>query len=212
MSNRALVVALSLVLAPLGAVLRAQDPGTLWLKVGAGLVDPKSGNGSLAGHTLDVDLGSSARPTVALEAFVARHLGVELLAAWPFRHEVRLDGVRAATVDQLPPTLSLQYHFTDFTDGGVVAPYVGLGVTWVQFFSEKTTGPLAGHDLALGSSLGVAAHGGVDWQLSDRVALGADVRWMEIDSAAEVDGVDVGKVEVDPLVYGVYLAFDLNPR
>jgi outer membrane protein len=31
-----------------------------------------------------------------------------------------------------------------------------------------------------------------------------DVRWIDIDADASVDGANVGSVAVDPLVYGVY--------
>lgn len=87
--------------------LQAQDKGTLLLKLGAHNVDPKSDNGSLAGGAFDVTVGANARPSVMLEYFLAENLGLEVLAAWPFSHDVELNGVYAGSVDHLPPTISL---------------------------------------------------------------------------------------------------------
>ncbi len=38
----------------------------------------------------------------------------------------------------LPPTLTLQYHFTDF---GAFKPYVGAGVNYTVFFSQPPPMP-----------------------------------------------------------------------
>lgn len=180
----------------------AQEKGTRWLKLGAHVVDPKSDNGSLAGGALDATVGDSIRPSVMLEYFVADNLGIEVLAAWPFRHEVELNGVEAATVDHLPPTISLQYHWNGT---GKVSPYVGAGVNYTLFFSEETRGPLAGAKLELDASFGLAVHAGLDFSLGDRWALGIDARWIDIDTDVSVNGADVGTVQIDPLAYGAYL-------
>lgn len=180
----------------------AQEKGSRWIKVGAHIVDPKSDNGSLAGGALDVTVGDNIRPSVMAEYFVAKNLGIELLAAWPFRHDVELNGTPAATVDHLPPTLSLQYHFNGEER---ISPFVGVGINYTLFFSEETRGPLAGAELELDPSWGLALHAGVDFQLSGRWSLGVDGRWINIETDARVNGADVGTVEVDPMVYGVYL-------
>jgi outer membrane protein len=83
-----------------------------------------------------VTVGDSLRPSVMLEYFVADNLGIEVLAAWPFSHDVELNGTKAATVDHLPPTLSLQYHFNG---SGAISPYLGVGLNYTLFFSEDTT-------------------------------------------------------------------------
>jgi len=201
MSKRSIGLALACALAFAGAAA-AQESGTWWLKVGGHVVDPKSDNGTVAGGALDVTVGDSLRPTVMVEYFVAPNLGVELLAAWPFRHDVEVNGIEAASVDHLPPTLSLQYHFNA---EGAVSPFVGAGVNYTLFFSEDPTGPIAGTDLELDASFGLAAHAGIDFRLSERLALGVDVRWIDLDSDVSVDGDEIGTVEIDPLAYGAYL-------
>jgi outer membrane protein len=184
------------------ATASAQDKGSRWVNIGAHVVDPKSDNGSLAGGTLDATVGDSIRPSVMVEYFVAKNLGIEVLAAWPFRHDVELNGVEAATADQLPPTVSVQYHFNG---EGKVSPYLGVGLNYTLFFSEETRGPLAGTDLELDSSIGLAAHAGLNFSIGERWSLGVDARWIDIDTDVSVNGADVGTVEIDPLVYGAYL-------
>lgn len=179
----------------------AQQRGDWALGVGVHQVNPKSDNGSLAGGTLPLEIGSDTKPTVSLEYFVADNLGLEVLAAWPFEHDINIAGVgRVGSTKHLPPTVSLQYHFNS---AGKVSPFIGAGLNYTTFFSEKTTGALAGTDLKLDDSWGLAAHVGVDFALSPSSALRVDARWMDIDTKVHVDGASLGTAHIDPLVYGV---------
>lgn len=178
----------------------AQSKGDVTLAVGAHQVAPKSDNGSLAGGALQVDVGNSARPTLMLEYFVADNLGIEAIAAWPFSHDISIDGLgKVGSTKHLPPTISLQYHFNG---QGKVSPFVGAGVNYTKFFSEKTSGALAGADLSLDASWGLAAHAGIDFKVSERSAVRIDARWIDIDTDVSVDGTKLGSVAIDPLVYG----------
>lgn len=127
-------------------------------------------------------------------------LGFEALAALPFQHTLRLNGQNAATVKQLPPVLGVNYHFLA---GSVVSPFVGLGVNYTHFYDAHGDGPLFGTHVVAKDSWGAAAHAGVDYRLSERWLLTADVRWMDIRSKVHVDGAYVGTTKVDPLAYGL---------
>ena len=179
----------------------AFDAGDWSVRVGAHGVDPASDNGTLADGALEVDVDSDWKPSLMVEYFMTPAWGVELLAAWPFEHEVSLDGDEAASFKHLPPTLSLQYHFNS---GGTVSPYLGAGVNYTWTYDEETTGPIAGSDLALDNSWGLAAHAGIDFKLGEAWYLGVDARWMDIDADASLDGTGIGTVNVDPWVYGIY--------
>lgn len=179
----------------------AQSKGDWTLGVGVHQVAPKSNNGSLANNTLHLDIGSSARPTVTFEYFVRDNLGVEVIAALPFEHDINIEGLgRVGTTKHLPPTVSLQYHFNG---DGRVAPFVGAGVNYTKFFSETTRGALAGSDLSLRGSWGAALHAGLDFKVSEKAAVRVDARWIDIDSRVRLDGVELGTANIDPLVYGV---------
>jgi len=205
-------ISLPFVLASLAGALtlaaapaNAQSKGDWTVSVGAHQVAPTSHNGTLAGGTLKVDVGNDARPTVTGEYFIADNLGIEVLAALPFQHDIHIAGLgRVGSTRHLPPVVSLQYHFNG---QGTVSPFVGAGVNYTTFFSEKTGGALAGSTLRLKDSWGLAAHAGVDVRLSERGALRLDMRWIDIDSTVKLDGQRLGSVRIDPLVYGAAYVF-----
>ena len=196
-----LAAALSLAAAP----AMAQSKGDWTLSAGAHQVAPKSSNGTLAGGTLHVDVGNDIKPTLTGEYFIADNLGIEVLAALPFKHDINIAGLgRVGSSKHLPPVVSLQYHFNS---RGTVSPFVGVGVNYTTFFSEKTGGALASSTLKLDDSWGLAAHAGVDFKVGDSGALRVDMRWIDIDSKVTLDGQKIGSVNIDPLVYGVAYVF-----
>ena len=178
----------------------AQSKGDWTLGVGVHQVNPKSDNGTLAGGTLPLDIDSDVKPTITFEYFLRENLGLEVLAALPFKHDIAVDGVgTVGSTKHLPPTVSLQYHFNS---KGKVSPFLGAGLNYTTFFSEETRGPLAGSKLELDDSFGLALHAGLDFKVGEKGAIRVDVRWMDIDSDVTLDGAKLGTAEIDPLVYG----------
>ncbi|WP_285447696.1 OmpW family outer membrane protein [Xanthomonas sp. LMC-A-07] len=201
MRKRSTLLFAALAAASVSAPALAQSKGDWLLGVGAHQVAPKSDNGSLAGGTLDVDVGTDIRPTITAEYFIADNWGIEVLAALPFEHDINIRGLgRVGSTKHLPPVVSLQYHFNS---QGKVSPFVGAGINYTRFFSTETSGALAGNDLDLDASWGLAAHAGLDVKISDRGALRVDMRWIDIESDASLNGNRIGTVNIDPLVYGV---------
>lgn len=204
MIRRFAPLALALAFGGLAAPAFAQQAGEWTFSVGAHQVNPKSDNGSLAGGTLDVEVDSNVRPTITAEYFIRDNLGIEVLASLPFQHDVNIAGLgNVGSTKHLPPTVSLQYHFGE----GKVKPFVGLGVNYTLFFSEDTTGALAGSDLKLDDSFGLAAHAGVDFKVGEKGAIRVDARWIDIDTDVELNGACLGTVNIDPLVYGAAYVF-----
>ncbi len=196
-----LAAAVSLAAAP----AMAQSKGDWTVSAGVHQVAPKSNNGSLAGGTLKVDVDSDIKPTITGEYFLADNLGIEVLAALPFKHDININGLgRVGSTKHLPPVVSLQYHFNS---AGKVSPFLGAGLNYTTFFSEDTTGALAGSKLKLEDSWGLAAHAGVDFAIGEKGALRVDLRWIDIDSKVKLDGEKIGTVNIDPLVYGVSYVF-----
>ncbi|MCL6283998.1 outer membrane beta-barrel protein [Ruegeria sp. 2012CJ41-6] len=173
----------------------AQSQGDWTLGVGVGYLHPKSDNGTVAGTELNV--GNDTRPIFTAEYFVRDNLGVELLAATPFEHDLSLSGVgKIGSTKHLPPTLSLNYHFptqSKFT------PYVGAGINYTIFFDEDS----ALGDLSIENSWGLALQAGVDYQISDAGSMRLNVRWFDIDSDVKLDGTKIGKAEIDPWLVGL---------
>ncbi|MGN6094012.1 MAG: OmpW/AlkL family protein [Luteibacter jiangsuensis] len=167
------------------------------LRFGGATVHPDSNPGHLAGMKAKVD--SSTRPSIDLEYLLTPNWGIDVLGAVPFRHEVRLNGSKAATTKQLPPTVGVNYHFVPTSQ---VSPFLGLGINYTHFYDSKGKGILDGAHVKLDDSWGVAARAGVDFKLNDRWLLTADVRWIRIRTDVKVGGTKVGNAHIDPMVYG----------
>ena len=203
-----LVLASALALAATPAF--AQSAGTWTVGIGAHNVAPKSNNGTLTATPLGnlrMDVGNNARPTVTAEYFLKDNLGVEVLAALPFQHDIDVAGVgKVGSTKHLPPTVSLQYHFGQ----GKLRPFVGAGVNYTRFFSTRTEGPIAGTSLSLSDSWGLAGHVGIDFKLGEKAALRVDYRTIDIDTKVKLNGANLGTrntVNIDPSVYGVAYVF-----
>ncbi len=154
---------------------------------------------------MKVDVDSDIKPTITGEYFIADNLGIEVLAALPFKHDISINGLgRVGSTKHLPPVVSLQYHFNS---AGKVSPFLGAGLNYTTFFSEDTTGALAGSKLKLQDSWGLAAHAGVDFAIGEKGALRVDLRWIDIDSKVKLNGEKIGTVNIDPLAYGVSYVF-----
>lgn len=198
------LAAAGLCLQPLTATAAKGD----WLlRGGIGIVDPKSDNLTLSPEQeIQVDTGTSL--TIEGTYMFLDNWGVELLAAYPFTHDVDIDGAEGvgniAEVDHLPPTLSLQYHFNP---DGKFRPYIGAGLNYTTFFNEDTKGALAGADLELDDSWGAAGQVGADVTLSGNWFLNLVVRYIDIDSDAKLNGADLGTVEIDPFVYQAQVGY-----
>mgnify|MGYP003584476817 CR=1 FL=1 len=172
----------------------AQSAGDMTLGLGLAGVMPKDGNGTLAGAAADV--GNNVRPSITFEYLIRDNLGIEVLGALPFKHDISLGGAFAGTTKHLPPTVSLNYHIPT---GGKVTPFVGVGLNYTTFFEESSD---LG-DLKIKDSWGLAATLGADYALSDKGALRLDLRYIDIDSEVTLDGAPIGTVEIDPVVASV---------
>ena len=198
----------SLVLATAAALTMttafAVPAGTWSVAAGAHYVDPKSDNGTLD-NGLSVDVDGDVRPTISGEYFIANNVGVELLAAIPFHHDITLkngDTTIDAETQHLPPTLSVQYHFDGYDLPMNVKPFIGVGVNYTTFFKERIyLGN--GNDLELDDSVGVAGHVGLDIPFAPTEAFRIDARYMDIKTDASLNGTDIGEVDISPWVYGV---------
>ncbi|HUH60190.1 MAG TPA: OmpW family outer membrane protein [Candidimonas sp.] len=187
--------------AMLAAPASAYEGGDWLVKAGITHVAPKSNNGKVINNSVGIDVGSSTRPSVSLTYMATRNVGVELLGAFPFKHDIKAQGLgNIGSTKQLPPTLSLQWHFLP---DAKIQPYVGVGVNYTTFFSTKSS---LGN-LKLQDSWGLAAQLGVDVQLTDRWFMNADIRYIDIQSKVKLNGQNIGKVQIDPIVATVGIGY-----
>lgn len=195
----------NLLLAALALGLSAPAFADDWfVRLGAAHVDPKSDNGSLAGGVLATTIDSSTQLGLVLGRQLTDNWAVELLAASPFKHTVSLNGVEAVDFKQLPPTLGLQYRFAP---SAPVSPFIGAGLNYTRTWSESTRGPVDGADVKLGNSWGLAGQAGLAVRLGDSMELVLEARYIDISVDVSVNGANVGKAHVDPMVYALTLGW-----
>ncbi|MEO7385920.1 MAG: OmpW family outer membrane protein [Gammaproteobacteria bacterium] len=202
MQTKSVPLALAIAAIGLCALPAANAAKGDWLlRGGLAVLDPKSDNLSLSpGVELQVDSATSG--TLETAYMLADHWGIELMLAYPFSHDLDVDGAgNIGEVDLFPPTLSLQYHFNP---DGRFRPYIGAGVNYTTFSGEET---VAGDDLTLDDSWGAAGQLGVDIGLNDNWFVNLAVRYIDMQSDAQVDGLDVGEIEIDPFMYQAQVGY-----
>jgi len=205
----------------------AHQAGDWLLRAGSSLIDPKSNNATLdlSGAGLEgvglqrVSVDDQWGVTFNISYLLTDNWAVELLAALPYKHDIRVEGLpgRAATVTHLPPTLSVQYHFLP---AATFQPYVGVGLNFTWFLSESKKDGLRVADELLdattdikvdSTSFGLAVQAGFDYMLNERWFLNADLRWIDIDTKAtlKVDGASFTRttVQIDPVVFGLHVGY-----
>lgn len=198
MRSNALTALAAVLTLPFLGVASAHEEGDWIVRVGAHSVDPKSNNSPV------VSVESDVQVTFDFTYMLTDVWGIEVLAALPFEHELKLsDGTLVGSVEHLPPTVSFQYRFGD----GDIQPYVGAGINYTKFSSEKALGPLTGSSLSLDASTGLALQVGVDFHFSESMLFNIVLRSIDIESDATLDGAFLTKAEIDPLAIGASIGW-----
>ncbi|SMG11413.1 outer membrane protein [Cedecea sp. NFIX57] len=112
----------------LSGAASAHQAGEFFMRAGTATVRPTAGSDDVLNMgSFKVD--NNTQLGLTFDYMVTDNIGIELLAATPFRHKVGLGPTGdLATVHQLPPTLMAQWYFGDA--GSKVRPYVGVGVNY----------------------------------------------------------------------------------
>ena len=177
--------------------------GQWQVKVGASALAPQNDdNGIIAGGKATVSNELGFTPSVEY-FFDNSPISVELLLATPFKHDVSIEGLgEVASFKHLPPTVTAKYNFKNSTR---FTPYVGVGATVVVPWDEETKGAIAGSKLEADVAYGVAGQVGFNFQPADAKNWGvfADVRYAQVETDLELDGTNIGELEVNPWVYTV---------
>lgn len=148
-------------------------------------------------------------PELDISYYFTPNIAAELILGVT-RHHVTGTGVAATNgLDVgkawlLPPTLTFQYHFTNF---GAFKPYVGVGVNYTWFFSQSAgnTVNAAGNWVSsshLHNSASPVAQIGFDYMLDRHWGLNLDVKklWLRPSWDGTLNGAVpiTGKVNLDP--------------
>lgn len=222
----------SLVALTLAAPLaHAHQAGDLLVRAGAITVNPnadsssvKVDQGPLRGADLSgkATLGSDTQLGLNFAYMITHHLGIELLAATPFEHEVKLKGTALSAANgklgsfkQLPPTLSLVYYPLD--SRSAFQPYAGAGINYTWMYDENLSSEARANGFSnfkTKNSWGMAWQVGADYMLTDHIMLNAQMRYIDIDTRATVENHAVAagtrarvNVDADPFIYMVGVGY-----
>ena len=216
----------------------AFEGGDILLRVGAITVDPsdeesdtlKLNGAKLPGTEVD-KIDSDTQLGLTAAYLFTSYLGLELLAATPFTHDIKVEGLGALGIrevgdtKQLPPTLSaLLYPMGFFKPEFKFQPYVGIGLNYTIFWDEdasselsrglgQVTGVDENYNMDIDNSWGIAAQAGIDYVFMDHFLLNGAVRWINIETDATFKGsktgtrVEADDVEINPWVYSISVGY-----
>jgi outer membrane protein len=159
--------------------------------------DPVGGVG--AANRLTVS--NETIPEIDVSYFFSPNWAAELVATYPQKHHVELDGKDIGTFKHLPPTLLMQYHFVL---DAPVKPYVGVGVNYTTMSKVELLGGAGSLDH---DSVGLALQAGLDYAIDKKWSLNVDVKKVQIRSDVFISGAKVSRVKVDPLMLGVGVGY-----
>jgi outer membrane protein len=149
-------------------------------------------------------------PELDFTYMATNNIGFELILATS-KHNISGTGSLEpvgplATTWVLPPTLTAQYHFAP---AAKIRPYVGVGINWTIYYSsgasDELVSAVGATNVDLSNSVGVALQGGIDIDLSPKVFLNFDIKYITMGTNATLTtGTLVNTVDVDinPLVFG----------
>lgn len=145
-----------------------------------------------------VSVSNSVVPELDFTYFFTPNISAELIAAVT-PHDVKTSsGIDAGSSWLLPPTLTLQYHFTQLDS---IKPYVGAGVNYTHFFNADA-GAL--NSVKYEDSFGGALQAGVDVPIKDNWYFNVDVKKVFISTTAKFSPSGVrADVDIDPWLIGV---------
>jgi outer membrane protein len=230
--HRSLVIAVACATLGVAPAVLAYEQGDIIFRGGITTVAPNDDSAAIALPTVPptvlpsgVSVDSNTALGVSGTWMLRDSWGIELLAATPFEHDIDVTDIDipAGSTKHLPPTLSLQWYPRGGMNGW--QPYLGLGVNYTIFFSEKVSSQLSGAlgalldvesaRLSLEDSYGLAAQAGVDIPLNDRWAFNFGIWYIDIGTTAEIDVTTSAgaadtvsfDVDIDPWVYNIGVAY-----
>lgn len=182
-----------------GSVAAQESP---WL-VRARAVNLNMANNDSTGLGLTVN--DKTIGEVDVSYFFNKNVAAELILTLPQNQGVYSNGTSIGNFKHLPPTLTLQYHFTDLNG---FKPYVGAGVNYTKITGTSLSTNSVLDPVTLDShSYGAALQVGVDVPLTKQVSLNFDVKKVYIQTDVYSNGAKAGTLKLDPVLVGVGVGY-----
>ncbi|MER9482843.1 OmpW family protein [Mesorhizobium sp. M0494] len=156
----------------------------------------------------DLSYSNTVTPELDISYFFTDNIAAELILGTTYANiagQGAIGGLgNVGKVWLLPPTLTLQYHFTDF---GAFKPYVGAGVNYTIFYNQDVGSADALH---VKNTFGTALQVGFDYMVDQHWGVNLDVKkvFLKPDFDVTVDGAKLmGKAELDPWLIGAGVTY-----
>jgi len=189
----------------------AHQAGDIIVRAGVAVVAPNESSQDVAGFG-EFEVSDNTQLGLNFGYMVTDNIGVELLAASPFSHDISLGALgKIAETKQLPPTLVAQYYFG--SADSKLRPYIGLGVNFTNFFDNDFTQEakdLGLSDLSMTNSWGLAGQVCIDYQINKSWLVNASVWYAKISTDVKFNLADTPTVietDIDPWVYMVSIGY-----
>jgi outer membrane protein len=152
------------------------------------------------GTPLNLSIDNKWLPDVDFSYFFTPNIAAELVLTVPQKQTLSAGSTAIGSFKHLPPTLTLQYHFTSLSG---FKPYVGAGINYTHLSSVNLP---PGVD-ASRNSTGAALQAGLDIPVGKNLYLNFDVKKVYISTDVSVAGAGIGTFKINPLLWGVGLGW-----
>ncbi|QKM63580.1 hypothetical protein DCO16_02390 [Polynucleobacter antarcticus] len=158
--------------------------------------------------TENVKAKNQVIPELDISYFFTKNIAAELVLTYPQQVNITSGpgSSNAGKITALPPSLLLQYHFTDL---GAFKPYVGAGVNYT-IFGNRSNFPAYGNSIQIDqSSLGFVAQLGMDYMLDKNWGVNLDLKYatMSTNITTVSDGANIGKLTLNPWMPAVGVTY-----
>ena len=155
----------------------------------------------VAGGALGLAVNDKTIGEVDISYFFNKNVAAELILTLPQSQTVSSNGSAIGSFKHLPPTLTLQYHFTDLQG---YKPYVGAGINYTKITGDNIA---AGAYHLDSDSYGAAFQAGVDVPLTKQVSLNFDVKKVYIKTDVYSGTTNAGTLKLNPVLVGVGVGY-----
>lgn len=163
-------------------------------------------NPDVSSNALGLDIKSDTAVSTDITYFFTPNIAINVVAVFT-SHEAESAACNVAgsnscgNIDLLPPIITGQWHFSP---GENIRPYVSAGINYNIF--GDSTGTLDAINAKVDDTLGYAIGAGVDFGITNALAINLDVKQLFIEADVTTDlGND--KFDIDPMVVSVGVAY-----
>jgi outer membrane protein len=176
MRLKSLVLAIAAVssLTPIASQAQSSSENPWMVRVRAVDLLWQNGQSGSVVQGADVKAANKVIPELDVSYFFTKNIAAELVLTYPQTIDINYTSsqTKLGSIKALPPSLLLQYHFTNF---GAFKPYVGAGVNYTIFTSRNNLGN-GGYSVD-NSSFGAVGQVGMDYMFDKNWGLNLDLKY-----------------------------------